>query len=122
MQCVGTPFHHQGRKPSVGLDCIGLVIVALKAAGIPVQDRLDYGVRPDGRSLIDALKAHKFIKVQEIQAGDILVFRYDNQPQHVAIALSENELIHSFAPAGRVVKSEIGAYWRRRLVAVFRYK
>ncbi len=22
--CLGTPFHHQGRAPGVGLDCIGL--------------------------------------------------------------------------------------------------
>ena len=31
--CLGTPFHHQGRMPGVGLDCIGLVIVALARCG-----------------------------------------------------------------------------------------
>lgn len=121
MACVGTPFHHQGRLPAVGLDCIGLVIVGLKAAGVSVCDRFDYGLRPDGVSLVTALKEHGALEVTNIQRGDVLVFRYDNQPQHVGIALNEDELIHSFAPARCVVTSGIGPYWRRRLVAVFRF-
>jgi len=119
--CLGTPFHHQGRKKDVGLDCIGLVIIGLKAIDIKIKDRLDYGVRPDGVSLINAIKEHGGREVKNIQAGDILVFRYDNQPQHVAIALSDSELIHSFAPARKVVQTSIGDYWKRRLVAIFRF-
>ncbi|MDD5585633.1 MAG: hypothetical protein PHY92_01580, partial [Alphaproteobacteria bacterium] len=56
--CLGTPFHHQGRKPGVGLDCIGLIVVALQAAGYDVRDRFDYSPRPDGRSLVQALEEH----------------------------------------------------------------
>lgn len=119
--CLGTPFHHQGRRAGVGLDCIGLVIVGLRAAGVWVRDQTDYGMRPDGVSLIAALEAHGAVRVSDIQSGDILVFRYDHQPQHVAVALSADRLMHSFAPARRVVESCIGAYWRRRLVAVYRF-
>lgn len=119
--CLGTPFHHQGRTPGVGLDCIGLVVIALRAIGIPVQDRSDYAPRPDGVSLIAALEAHGAQKVEQIKAGDILVFRYENRPQHVAMATDEGHLIHAFAPAGSVVETSLGAYWRRRLVAVYRF-
>jgi NlpC/P60 family putative phage cell wall peptidase len=114
--CLGTPFHHQGRVPGVGLDCIGLVIVALRAAGVEVRDRTDYGRRPDGKSLIAALEEHGARRKENIEAGDILVFRYDRQPQHVALATGSDTMIHSFAPAGAVVETMIGAYWRRRLV------
>ena len=120
--CLGTPFHHQGREPKVGLDCIGLVIVGLRAAGMNVRDRLDYGPRPDGKSLIEGLEAHGAARVSDIQAGDVLLFRYDNQPQHVAIATGEDTLIHSFAPARAVVASQIGDYWRRRLIAIYRFE
>ena len=48
--CIGTPFHHQGRAIGIGLDCIGLIVVALTAAGFSVRDRSDYGRRPDGKS------------------------------------------------------------------------
>lgn len=119
--CLGTPFHHQGRIPLIGLDCIGLVIVGLKAIGWPVQDQKDYAMRPDGKSLIRALEQHGAKKVEKTKAGDVFVFRYDNQPQHVAIALSEDELIHAFAPAGGVVRSKIGSYWKRRMVARYRF-
>ncbi len=119
--CLGTPFHHQGRLPRVGLDCIGLVVVALRAAGFVVRDRLDYAPRPDGVSLVRALEEHGAARVEEIEAGDVLLFRYDHQPQHVALATSGSRLIHAFAPAGRVVETEIGPYWRRRLVGVYRF-
>ena len=119
--CLGTPFAHQGRLPMVGLDCIGLVVVALTAAGCAVKDETSYAPRPDGISLIRAIEEHGGVCVSDIQAGDILVFRYDQQPQHVALALSGTRLIHSFAPAGKVVETDIGAYWRRRLVAIYRF-
>ncbi|MDX9690350.1 MAG: NlpC/P60 family protein [Alphaproteobacteria bacterium] len=122
--CLGTPFHHQGRKAGVGLDCIGLVIIGANAAGIAVRDRRDYGRRPDGVSLVQALKDHGAQEVPDrnaIRRGDILLFRYDGQPQHVALALRLDEMIHSFAPAGKVVQSTMGDYWRRRLVGVYRF-
>jgi len=119
--CLGTPFHHQGRKANVGLDCIGLVIVALQAVGTNVQDNTYYGRRPDGISLINALEQHGARRVTEIQTGDVLVFRYDRQPQHVALAIDGNHMIHSFAPAGRVVETDIGDYWQRRLSGIYRF-
>ncbi|MDR3450734.1 MAG: NlpC/P60 family protein [Alphaproteobacteria bacterium] len=118
--CIGTPFHHQGRDPANGLDCIGLLIVAARAAGMQVQDRNDYSRRPDGISLIAALAEHGAVAADEIQAGDILVFRYDRQPQHVALATGADSMIHSFAPAGKVVETDIGPYWRRRLAGIYR--
>lgn len=120
-RCLGTSFHHQGRMPGIGLDCIGLVIVGLRAAGLPVQDRNDYGRRPDGTSLVAALEAHQAQRVDQITAGDILLFRYDRQPQHVALATGPATMIHSFAPAGKVVETGIGPYWQRRLTAIYRF-
>lgn len=119
--CIDTPFHHQGRAPGVGIDCIGLIIVAMKATGMVVRDRTDYGRRPDGRGLIAALEEHGAKRTDRIQAGDVLVFRYDKQPQHVALATSESAMIHSFAPAGKVVETLMGDYWRRRLVVIYRF-
>ena len=120
--CLGTPFHHQGRVAGVGVDCIGLVVVALWAVGVEVRDRVDYGRRPDGESLIRALEGHGAVKVAgAFRAGDVLVFRYDHQPQHVALATSGETMIHSFAPAGKVVETGVGDYWTRRLVGAWRF-
>ncbi|MBV8061589.1 MAG: C40 family peptidase [Alphaproteobacteria bacterium] len=119
--CIGTPFHHQGRQAQVGLDCIGLVVVALRAAGIAVQDRQDYGRRPDGQALERALLQHGAVRVDTITAGCVLLFRYDRQPQHVALATSDATMIHSFAPASEVVETCIGPYWQRRLLGIYAF-
>ena len=119
--CLGTPFHHQGRLPGVGLDCIGLIVVALRATGMQVHDRSDYGRRPDGHSLVAALLKQGAVKSTVIAAGDVLLFRYDGQPQHAALATGPDTLIHSFAPAGAVVETAIGLYWRRRLTGIYRF-
>jgi NlpC/P60 family putative phage cell wall peptidase len=119
--CLGTPFHHQGRKAGVGLDCIGLIVIALRAAGFAVHDRADYGRRPDGKSLMAALKEHGAQPASSIAAGDVLLFRYDGQPQHAALATGPDRMIHSFAPAGAVVETALGDYWRRRLVGIYRF-
>jgi cell wall-associated NlpC family hydrolase len=119
--CLGTPFHHQGRGPGIGIDCIGLIVVALRAAGFHVHDRTDYGRRPDGKSLIAALAAHGAVQTANIAAGDVLLFRYDNQPQHAALATGADTMIHSFAPAGKVVETSIGVYWRHRLNGIYRF-
>lgn len=120
-RCLGTPFHHQGRQPNAGLDCIGLVIIALRAAGLAVQDQTNYSPRPDGVSLVQGLIAHGATSVDAIQSGDVLLFRYDHQPQHVALATGSDTMIHSFAPAGQVVETGIGAYWHRRLLGIYRF-
>ena len=64
---------------------------------------------------------HGAAQVDDIQAGDVLVFRYDKQPQHVALASSPETMIHSFAPAGKVVETSIGDYWKRRLTGIYRF-
>ena len=120
-RCLCTPFHHQGRQPGVGLDCIGLIIVAMTAAGLRVQDRQDYGPRPDGQSLVSALLAHGAMPVTKIMPCDILLFRYDQQPQHVGLAVTEDSMIHAFAPAERVVECSLGDYWQRRLLGIYRF-
>ncbi len=119
--CLGTPFHHQGRQLGTGLDCIGLIVVALRAAGFVVRDRTDYGQRPDGHTLVQALLEHGAVQEEEISPGCLLLFRYDRQPQHVALATGPDTMIHSFAPAGEVVETAIGAYWRRRLAGIYRF-
>jgi len=120
-RCLGTPFHHQGRVPLVGLDCIGLVVVALRAAGYGVRDRVGYGRLPQGDALVAALVAHGAVRVDEARAGDVLLFAFCGVPQHVALCTGAAQMIHAYAPVGRVVESGLNAVWRRRLVGIYRF-
>ena len=118
---MGTPFHHQGRLPGVGLDCIGLIVVALEATGMRVTDRQDYGRRPDGHSLAVALAAHGARPVADYRPGDVLLFAFDRRPQHVALMSAPGKIIHAYAPAGKVVETFLTAPWKRRLAGAWRF-
>ncbi len=120
MSCLGTPFHHQGRRAGIGLDCIGLIVHAMQAAGLEVRDCIDYGRRPEGERLLQALAAHGFYKAETIEAGDVLIFRIGREPQHAGLALDAARMIHAYTPIGRVVETGLGETWQRRLTGIYR--
>jgi cell wall-associated NlpC family hydrolase len=123
--CLGTPFHHQGRVPQVGLDCIGLVVVALRAAGIVVQDRHDYGRSPQGNALHEAFIAHGFqhsLPLPLIAPASIILCSCAGVPQHVALITTPTMMIHAYAPAGGVIETIITPAWRRRFIGVYNFQ
>lgn len=91
---VGTPYHHQGRMPGVGLDCPGPVICAARHHGImpPEFNVTAYGRIPDGQ----ALKAHCAAYMEPItwdQAtiADVVLAGFRNgPPQHMGIIVDKS--------------------------------
>ena len=122
---LGTPFHHQGRCKGVGVDCAGLVIAVAKALGLSDFDTQDYTPVPDGQRLECLCHTHlQHLPLEQLAPGDVLLFRFDQQPQHLAIAADHLQsglsLIHAYLPARKVVEVRLDARWRQRLVAAFR--
>lgn len=106
--CIDTPFRHQGRVAGVGLDCVGLVVVAALQAGIPVVDNLGYPHNPS-----DAFLRHMLAEANRLtpcalddeQLADLLLLRYSKRATHVAIR-TETGLVHATAEAGKVIEVE----------------
>ncbi len=86
---VGTPFHHQGRVPGVGLDCPGPLICACWDLGLKPRsfDVTGYTALPDGRSLKAYCDEHMTpIDSDQMQAGDVILVRWQKgPPQHLGI-------------------------------------
>lgn len=121
-ECIGTPFRHQGRAPGQGLDCAGLVVVSLKAAGIQVEDVEGYGRNPQGGALESAIERQACVKkipLKEAKHGDVLLMRFDGEPQHLAI-LAGDTIIHAYAHARKVCEHIYSAEWKGRTVAAYR--
>ena len=112
---------HQGRSVH-GIDCIGLVVACVRACGLPVRDRTDYGRDPDG-TLVDALDAH-LVRVDDRRLGDVALIEYaPGVPRHVGILGSnggQQTLIHADTRHGRVVEHPLCRRWQRRIVGVWR--
>lgn len=127
---VGTPFHHQGRLPGIGLDCVGLLLCAAQRGGVPIEpereDERCYSRRIESERLLRGLR-RRFDERgphETIGPGSILALwkRRRGLAQHVGIvAPSGVDLIHVDARAG-VTRSSLDGLWGDRIVSQFRLR
>lgn len=117
---LGTRYHHQGRVSGLGMDCLGLLVVAAKQIGVTFADASGYPRMPTGKSLMDVIKSNADVVEGPMLAGDILVFSWSTEPQHVAIYLGEGRMIHSYLSARKVVEHDFEASWAEKLRGVYR--
>lgn len=124
---LGVKWQHQGRTPWA-VDCVGLIYLSLKAAGIDVDDETHYSREPWKDNLQAKLRG-RFgdpIPDDEWEVGDIAVFKAPNRgPAHVALLADYQyggfSLIHSRNCRVKkcVVEHALDAKWRRMLVEVY---
>ncbi len=129
---LGTPFHHQGRKKHIGVDCLGLLVGVAEELSIKsrngrllnLYDNRHYSHTPDGYALVNRLSALLYeTSADEIIAGDVGVFAIDGSPQHLGIIGKYDHglsLIHAYAPARKVVEHALDDFWKMRMTAAFR--
>lgn len=120
---LGVEFRHQGRNSS-GLDCVGLVIVVAHELGLSDFQSTAYPRSPDPDEMRAALEANlDYVRWDAVQPGDVLWFRAP-EPQHLAIVTQTEpmQMIHAFSRVGKVVETSVDQFWRRRVVACFKYR
>ena len=116
---VGTPFHHGGRLPGVGLDCIGVAVCAAAACGLAHRDVSAYPLRPNGQ-LPRELDA-QLVRVRGAwRPGDILAMQFEAEPHHIAIYTGPT-IIHAYAKARKCVEQPIVQHWRDMTKRVYRF-
>lgn len=112
--CIGTAFRPQGRTPGLGLDCIGLAAVALRAGGVRIDAAPDYDLSgTHGERLIAAFSDIGLEKVPDgvIRAGDILLFSPGRVQHHVGIATGTGFFVHAHLGLRRTVETPMPAPW-----------
>lgn len=122
---VGTPWHHQGRAPGAGIDCVGLLVEAGRAEGLRVIDSTLYGDHPDPGELEQHLEANCDRVTGEPHPADIvrMWMRRRSDPVHAALWTGEGTIIHAFRAngAGEVREDPI-EHWLERFVDFWRYR
>ncbi len=129
---LGTPYRHQASVKGEGADCLGLVRgvwreVAGEEPEAPPPYRADWAEVGGEETLLHAARRWLVeIRPEAARSGDVLLFRMSAgcPAKHCAILSDdggpEPRMIHAYW--GRsVVESWMGPWWRRRLVAAFRW-
>jgi cell wall-associated NlpC family hydrolase len=118
---LGTPFKHQGRSKTRGIDCAGLVIGVAHELGLSDFDSADYPRQPDGHKMRAAIEGQlERVALNAMQPGDVLLIRFSQFPQHLAI-LTDYGIVHAHASVGRCVEHRLNDSWRARVVAAYRF-
>jgi len=110
---VGTPFAQHGRLLGVALDCVGVLVCALRACGVEVRDHEEhYGNLPCG--LHEELKAIAApIEHRDRQAGDVLTFHVAGDVRHLGVLVHVDArrdwIVHAKQNTGRVVRQPVPA-------------
>ncbi len=104
---IGTRFRPQGRTAE-GLDCVGLVALALDLRAPP----RDYALRGgSARRLSDALGAAGLTPAERMVPGDVLVLAPGAGQLHLGL-FTGTGLVHADASLRRVVERPLPLPWR----------
>ena len=126
---INSPYHHQARLRGVGVDCIGLVIGVGRALSLcaPDFDFTGYGRTPDGKTMLS--ECDRFmtrIQRDEIRPGNVIVLRFERDPQHMAIVADYLHgglsMIHALGTVdgkGKVIEQRLSAEILDRLVQAY---
>lgn len=112
--CVGTPFRPQGRKLGIGLDCVGVVLLAAEAVGLLAPGAGSIAVYrlggDHGTQLLRAMIALGCVETGRPRVGDVAVFAPRPRQRHLGI-LTPVGLVHAHAGLGRVVEGPASPDW-----------
>jgi len=122
LSLLGTRFRAQGREPRLGLDCLGLAMVAYRIDGAKI--RRNYRLSGDHRRELVAGLAGGFRRVAPAQrrAGDLMLIKVAAGQYHLAIRTPDG-FVHADARHGVVETPGTPAWpvvatFRRRVKAV----
>ncbi len=109
--CIGTAFRPQGRVAGLGLDCVGLVLVAAAAVGVrPVVPA--YRLGGDHVALAEALLVAAGCRaVPTAHAGDIALLAPQARLRHLGIRVAGG-LVHAHAGVARVIEGPVDPAWQ----------
>jgi hypothetical protein len=105
---VGVRFRAQGRDAALGLDCVGVAVVALRRAGVRVAVRDDYPIRSAAMRADDEPAGLR--RCAGDAPGDVLLLRVDATQVHVAVRTAGG-IVHADAVLRRVVERPGALDW-----------
>ncbi len=111
--CVGTPFRSQGRVAGLGLDCVGVALIAARAAGAADLIVPPYTLSGDNENRLDTLLESfgcRSLDAEPPQPGDLIIVAPAPGRRHLAV-VTETGMVHAHAGLARVVEAPADPGW-----------
>lgn len=126
---INTPFRHRGRDKE-GFDCAGIVISAFNEMGFTTEDLRIYGREPHRDGLKEVTEKNLGEEMpftrHSLMKGDILLMKFKEEPQHVAVVSDHMHgglsIIHCYGSVGYVVEHRLDDVWFERIKHAYRVK
>jgi cell wall-associated NlpC family hydrolase len=121
---IGIPFKDRGRTIA-GVDCYGLMLMALNRYGITVPD-IDVSCYAT-KEISDIVKEQKpsWIRVETPEPGDVILMNNDNDhpevSQHVGVYVGDGRFIHALEKIGVCICKMDSPLWKTRIEGVYRW-
>jgi len=110
---VGASFRLHGRDPIMGVDCVGLVLLAMAEVGRPGRLPVSYALRnlePERFMRLPAAAGFFEPDDDELEPGDVLVFSPGPAQLHLAV-VALSGIVHAHAGLRRVVRTPFPLPW-----------
>lgn len=107
-----TPYHHNARIKGVGVDCAMLPTAIYHAAGLipevnPVYPR-DWMMHRDEELFLQyVIPFGREITEEELQPGDLIMWKYGRTYSHSAILIERPIIIHAVIRGGFVLRGDM---------------
>lgn len=109
--CVGTPFRPQGRMAGLGLDCIGVALLAARGARVRLGSVPAYALGGDHEGQAEAALAMLGCRrVRSARPGDMLLAAPQPGQRHLLV-VTDRGGVHAHAGLGRVVEGPVDPRW-----------
>lgn len=110
LAAVGAPFRLHGRDLTSGVDCVGLVALALTAGGWAGVVPTGYRLRGGETDVVAALLDRSLVRVIRIEAGDVVLMRTGPGQLHLGVWTAAG-LVHADAGLACVVVRPGAVAW-----------
>ena len=117
---LDVPYVYKGRSKG-GMDCAGLLIKTLNSTVLPDYNFLNYGVNPNPKHVRKEL-LNISEQISEIEYGCLLVLKLHGLGNHIAIYIEDNNLLHTYGRAGKVIVEKYTLYWQKKLDSIYRVR
>lgn len=123
---LGTPWRHQGRTRK-GVDCVGLIVQVANSLGLNPSgyDFCGYSRHAGGLELLSHFRNNMTEKlISAALPGDVIVFRDNAYPCHVAFASERYGviyMIHAYAIRRQVFEETFSDEWRSKAIYCYEF-